>query len=265
MTTALGAIGTNDMHHTRYSEYPPPRLLAGHLRCSWLSETGNDAPAYSRRIIPDGCLDIILIGGERLVVVGPATRAEPVALLPGARYVGVRFHPGAAPVLLGVPACDLLDRTVALDDVWGRGAIRWLEQMLAARTPDGVLATLHGALLDRLPSAGAPDELVLAAADCLTRRPEVRLHALSDELGVSERQLLRRFRAAVGYGPKMFQRVARLQRAIRLAGETPVDRYDLAILAAQSGYADQAHMTREFSELAGATPARYFSDAAGVR
>jgi AraC-like DNA-binding protein len=71
-----------------------------------------------------------------------------------------------------------------------------------------------------------------------------RIEQLSDWIGFSNRQLRRRFSAAVGYGPKMFQSVLRFQRLLHLAGNKNAPR-NLARLSADAGYADQAHMTRE--------------------
>jgi methylphosphotriester-DNA--protein-cysteine methyltransferase len=75
---------------------------------------------------------------------------------------------------------------------------------------------------------------------------------LADELGFSERQLRRRFHAAVGYGPKTLQRVLRFRRFLARAdaGE------DLSRAALDAGYADQAHLTRDCARLSGLTPSR---------
>jgi transcriptional regulator GlxA family with amidase domain len=77
---------------------------------------------------------------------------------------------------------------------------------------------------------------------------------LADQLGWSARRLHRRFFAACGYGPKMLQRILRLQRAIRLARAGTHPAMGLAGLAREAGFADQAHMTRDFRALTGLTP-----------
>jgi AraC-like DNA-binding protein len=77
---------------------------------------------------------------------------------------------------------------------------------------------------------------------------------------VGERRLHRHCRAAVGYGPKMLERVLRFQRAIRIARATG----SLASVAAEAGYADQAHLTRESRRLAGTTPSDLFKTASSV-
>ncbi len=99
--------------------------------------------------------------------------------------------------------------------------------------------------------AGEPDPLVGAAVAELTHGRR-RVADLADALGIGERQLLRRFDRAVGYGPKTLDRVLRLQRLLRALDAGRGD--DLAWLALDLGYADQAHMTREAVRLAGRTP-----------
>ena len=97
-----------------------------------------------------------------------------------------------------------------------------------------------------------PDRLVLEAARLLGR-PGAQAELVAEQLGIGERQLRRRCQAAVGYGPRMLHRVLRFRRFVsRIDAGGAVD---LATIAAEAGYADQAHLTRESNELAGLTPA----------
>ena len=98
-----------------------------------------------------------------------------------------------------------------------------------------------------------PDRLVLAAARRLGR-PGARAELVAGRLGISERQLRRRCQAAVGYGPRTLTRVLRFRRFLSRL-DAAVDAADLAGLAADAGYADQAHLTRESTRLAGLPPA----------
>ncbi|HEY6398472.1 MAG TPA: helix-turn-helix domain-containing protein [Solirubrobacteraceae bacterium] len=101
---------------------------------------------------------------------------------------------------------------------------------------------------------GQPDELVMAAVRRLADA-RARIASVAAELGVGERQLHRRVVAAVGYGPKMLTRVARLRRLITLADRS------LAWRALDAGYASQAHMNEEVRRLTGTTPVRFLKDA----
>ena len=78
-------------------------------------------------------------------------------------------------------------------------------------------------------------------------------------LGIGDRQLRRRFADAVGYGPKTLERILRFQRFLTLA----IHEADLARLALDAGYADQAHLTRECTRLAGLPPAQLLAEGAG--
>jgi AraC-like DNA-binding protein len=88
----------------------------------------------------------------------------------------------------------------------------------------------------------------------LLRDPSARTGDVAEEVGLSVRQLRRRCHAAAGYGPKTLQRVLRFQRFVRHL-DASSGACDLASAAAEAGYADQAHLTRECAALSGLTPA----------
>ncbi|MFH8976595.1 helix-turn-helix domain-containing protein [Streptomyces sp. NPDC017890] len=202
------------------------------------------APGGSGRVLPDGCMDLLWHDG-RLLVAGPDTRAHLTEGAPGP-WAGVRFLPGTAPVLLGVPAHELRDRRVDLTDLWPAARVRSLTARVNA-APDPA-SGLESAALSRAAGTEPPDPLlrrIVAALDA--GRP---VAAVADELGVSARQLHRRSLDAFGYGPKTLARVLRLQRALALArAGTP-----LAETAARAGYADQAHLARDVRGLTGMAP-----------
>jgi AraC-like DNA-binding protein len=108
------------------------------------------------------------------------------------------------------------------------------------------------------PSPPPADRLVEAAVARLQRNPAVRIGALADALGVSERQLRRRCDVTIGYGPKALGCVLRFRQVWQSADDIATDRSRLAHLAAEMDYTDQAHMTREFSRFAGMPPATLF-------
>jgi transcriptional regulator GlxA family with amidase domain len=114
-------------------------------------------------------------------------------------------------------------------------------------------SVLGQVLLPSLEHSAPFDQAVLAGIHWLSHRPQGRIEQLSRWIGVSERQLHRRFSAAIGYGPKTFQSVMRFQRLLKTAREKGAEQ-SLADLAANVGYADQAHMTREVHRLANLRP-----------
>jgi AraC-like DNA-binding protein len=204
-------------------------------------------------VLPDGCVDLVWRAGE-LFVAGPdrgPVMSRP--LPPGETMVGLRLRPGLAGPALGLPASELRDTRVSLEDVWGRAGAELTDRVALAASARSRRRVLEDALLKRMQSMERPDALVLAA----TRRlglPGSRVGGLRDALGTSERQLLRRFDAAVGYGPKTLDRVLRFRRFLSLAPAVASGDEALARIAAELGYADQAHLTRECVRLSGLTP-----------
>ena len=207
--------------------------------CTWIDEPGEARHA----VVPDACIDIVW-DGRRLEVAGPDTRPFPLDRT--ATFVGIRFRPGAAPRVLGVDACDLLDLNVGLRDLWGPVADELATQLAEAGSQAGV-GLLERAVLTRA-AAAQPDRLITGLLGLLSGGAA--LDGLAETLGVSERTLRRRCVTAVGYGPKMLERVLRFRRALGLIRAC----VPLVQIAPLAGYADQAHLTNEFQRLAGATP-----------
>ncbi|GGR96468.1 MULTISPECIES: helix-turn-helix domain-containing protein [Streptomyces] len=194
-----------------------------------------------RPVLPDGCMDLLWSAG-RLLVAGPDTRPyAPEG--PDRSWAGIRFFPGTAPALLGVPAHELRDRRADLADLWPTARVRRLCDRVAA-APDPARA-LEDIALERAAEAEAPDPLLRRLVECLDEgRP---VSATAAELGVGERGLHRRCLTAFGYGPKTLARILRLRRALALArAGTPY-----AETAIRAGYADQPHLAREVRRLAG--------------
>jgi AraC-like DNA-binding protein len=234
-----------------YRELRPHVDLADLVACTWWRTI--EPGGRTRPVLPDGCVDIVHRMGGGLFVAGPDTRPVEVGAADGATFVGMRFHTGCAAGVLGVPADALLDDRVDLEDIWGRPAATLAARLSESRDAVTALAVLNAAVAARRPHMGHPDMLVLEAVQ-RAMRPNSRVAALATDLHVSERQLRRRFTAAVGYGPKTLQRIARLRRFLAAANAGRGDTA-LAALARSAGYADQAHMTRECARLTGRTPA----------
>jgi AraC-like DNA-binding protein len=237
-----------------YRERLPPAALAEHVLCVWSQVIGAGQEVCRHRVLPDGCADLVWIGAAPPVVAGPARGPVVVALAPRAIVVGLRLRPGAVPGVLGVPASELLDRDTPLAEIWGRGAAGLAARVAEQASVAGRQMAAEAALLQRLRTARPPDRTILAASRWLARHPAGRIATLARVLEVGERRLHRRFTAAVGYGPKTFQRVMRLQRLLALARRQPRSRARSgATLAAAAGYADQAHLARELRALTGQT------------
>ncbi|MFI7290983.1 DUF6597 domain-containing transcriptional factor [Streptomyces anulatus] len=234
--------------HQRYQERPS--RLDGAVVWTLDAPPGLRQPLQpSRSVLPDGCMDLIWTAG-RLLVAGPDTRAFHVDPRDRGSCAAIRFAPGTAPVLLGVPAHELRDHRVELADLWSRPTVRELTGRVD-RASDPATA-LEDLALGLAADTGPPDPLTAAVADRLRRGSSVASTAA--EVGLGARQLHRRSLAAFGYGPKTLARILRLQRALALVRAG----LPYAEAACAAGCVDQAHLAREMRDLAGTTLGAYF-------
>lgn len=198
--------------------------------------------AGGQRIVPDGAMDLIWVG-DHILIAGPDSQAHVSSLTAGTALTGLRFAPGTLPGILGLPASELRDLRVRLDEVWSRSEAQRLADRIAGAADPG--SALEAASAECLRAAGPRPPIVGAI---VTRvRGGQPIAAVAAEVGLSERQLHRRSLAAFGYGPKVLARVLRMDRALALARAG----VPFAETAARAGYADQAHLARDVRALTG--------------
>jgi AraC-like DNA-binding protein len=236
-----------------YREFLAPAPLAARFLCFWTQTIVGSRGVYEHRVLPDGCIDIVLVDDQSPLVVGPWTVSFVARLAAGTTVTGARIHPGRAPCLLGMPASELLNQNIPISDVKGTMQGVRLENVVEQPSASARRSALAQVLLASVDDSAPVDQAVLAGIQWLSRHPHGRIQQLSQWTGMSERQLHRRFCAAIGYGPKMFQSVLRFQRLLKTANETGITP-SLADLAGSAGYADQAHMTRDVHRLANIRP-----------
>jgi AraC-like DNA-binding protein len=237
-----------------YREFDPGVALRQEIHCLWISVMPA-AGGEPVRVLPDACTDLIWQSGRGAFVAGPDTGPWPSASPAGTVMAGVRLSPGAGGPALGLPLSALLDQRVGASDLGTGFGGRLARSLGPALAPAAALRLLASEV--RCLVLDNPADPLVAEAARLLGRPRAQAGDVAARLGVGERQLLRRFRAAVGYGPATLRRVLRFRRFVARvdAGEGLPGGPDLARLAADTGYADQAHLTRECVRLAGLPPA----------
>ena len=207
----------------------------------WARRTPDDGAA-TLRILPDGCIDLLWIDGS-LTVAGPDTVAAEVPTQSGRRYpAAIRLPPGFGGQLLGVPASEIVDRRPPLDQLWTTRTVRaWEARLDGSNTPARTLEQLVIERSSEVEIDGWPRRVAVM----LRQGAEVR--TVARELGWSDRHLHRRSSAVFGYGPERLRRILRFQRAVAAARAGTA----LAQVAADCGFADQAHLAKEARALAG--------------
>ena len=233
---------------------PPPDAVAALVRWFWIPEWDIAPGRVSRQhLLPFPACNLV-VGPDAVELSGPATRRSHKDLTGSGWAVGALLRPAAVPAFTPAPA-DLQDLaeqikapdlhvrvTEAMTSAGDRHSLavnafaHWLAATVPPPGPEGLLANTMADLIDADPS-------VLRVEDVATR------------LHVSTRTVQRLARRYVGLPPLTMIRRRRLQEAaqqLRIHPDT-----NLAELAAHLGYADQAHLTSDFSTILGLTPGVY--------
>jgi AraC-like DNA-binding protein len=210
-----------------YREYAPRADLKAYVVCTWTLDIRAGRRPHRQNILPDGCSDIIWMGEARPIVVGPMTRPALSTVTDAMTITGVRFRPEAAAAMLGVPANELTDRKIDLDELWRRHVVDAAsERLWTQRSADGRINAVQSLIHSRIESSIAlrrneadalPDPIVQQAIARLAAYRPGGIGEVARQASISERQLRRRFLTAAGYSPKLFQRVVRFQRLLALA------------------------------------------------
>lgn len=245
-----------------YREFPPPASLGWLVRCFWTLS----APAGSREAepaLPDGSPELIVNLGDpfaasrgrgiepqpSLMLVGQITRPFAVAATGRVSLVAARLQSFGGVVLLK-PMQAITDGWI---DLSGSAGGARLANVLEARDPDVALPLLIKSLEDLAREVRPPDHRVRHAVERIDASAGmVEVSILAREAATSVRNLQRLFAAEVGVTPKTLCRMRRFQRVFAAWRDDPGS---WASVAAECGYFDQAHLVRDFTELAGAAPA----------
>ena len=252
-----------------YREFEVPTPLRRYIRCVW--QLRDPAPSQQVQVIyPDGCCELIVHLGTPMQAFEPAHgwHQQPPRLFaaqhrsairlmanPKLACVGVRLQPAASAAIAGPRLASLRDRITDLDDIDAGFATRlaWAMARFDHDPDDSELWNL----LEGVTGIFKIDSRIESAIALLeSERGQHRIAALASLSAMGIRSFQTRFLEQVGLAAKEFARVLRLQATIR---QLDSDGGPLAKIAVDSGFADQAHATRELRQLTGLTPARLLS------
>jgi AraC-like DNA-binding protein len=201
-----------------------------------------------------------LIDGRRLTSFVAGLHDRQVTTEHGGRSYGMQVNlaPPAARVLFDLPLHSLAGLAVPLEEVVDEPFL--VERLHGAGSWDARFRLLDAVLTKRFAGADEPSpEVDWAWRQLVEAESRAGVGALANELGWSRKRIVARFRDEVGLPPKALARVARFERAKRLAEAE--ERPNWARIAVESGYYDQSHLSNEFRRITGRTPATFFQDA----
>jgi AraC-like DNA-binding protein len=251
-----------------YLQKPASPYLRPWVRSLWYYRVAR-SPHHRERVLPNGCMQIILNLSRGYLTEcgedGRENRRLPGAIITGARaryvfvdtsdmeeIVGIFLRPGGFAGLFHERADLFFERSVGLEDVCGASSLT--ERLREAPTPVEKLRLLEAFVTRRLHPATRRSELVDHAMH-LFRRTDLRVAECARSIGISERRLSQVFQEQVGMSPKMWHRTRRFQTTVR-ALYNGVD-VPWAELALRCGYYDQSHFANDFHAFSGINPTTY--------
>jgi len=254
----------------RFYEYRPGPRLSEVVEKLW---SLSDSPSHAReQIVPSGTVELVInLHDDEFRIYDPSVAGDGCRRFRGAivsgcysgpfgidtrehaAVIGVHFHPGGAG-LLGVPASQIADAHVDLEDLWGRGATELRERLCASRDRRQRFRILEEVLSARLERVGDGRRAVKAAVGKLDQR-RIEVGEVGRQLGLSRRRFIEIFTEEVGMTPKRYARVRRFQRALSRAMDRRTPHW--AELALECGYFDQAHLCRDWIEFTGLSPTAF--------
>lgn len=243
------------------------------VKCFWTLE----APAVNvperQRIVPDGCMEMIIHYGDcflqfhddgtaitqpRSFVFGQITQTLEIAPTGVTGMIAARFHPDGFIPFTTMPVNDLDDRAVSLQELYGTPGDELEQEVLLSSTTEERIARLESFLLNRLVLAEGIDALVRSSVDLLLQSSgQLPVDLLAEQLQASRRQLERHFATAIGLSPKQLSKIIRLQVTLRMMQQKQFP--SLTVLAHAGGYFDQAHFIKDFKEFTGVSPKQFYA------
>ena len=257
-----------------YRELDTHAGLAPYVQLVWMMESEHADDHASRSLImPDGIVEVVfhygdpwittVAGGKRTVqpksfAISQMRRCIEIESNGRTGFVSVRFYPWGAYHFFDEPVSSFLDDTVGTETLWPSYHEDLMENLRAAPGGAGYACIVQRFLLDRLKEYrkddGALDEAVKLIR---SSGGQLSIEEVGQRVGLSRKQLERKFASTVGTTPKTFARISRfLSICHHLEGHR---QKTLTQLAYECGYFDQAHFIREFTAFSGFTPKAFFA------
>jgi AraC-like DNA-binding protein len=245
----------------------PCAELKGIVNCFWEVQVHHSSKGQAALVVPDGSHELVvemgsfeqrrdaqghLVGNESAVMAGQLTHAFELGTPSGYHAFGIRLHPWGAAALLGDDVPAITNQAAPMQAALGARGRVLADMLMHSRDFDARVYLAQAWLREHARTARLVPWLPRAAA--LLRGGQSRVAGVAAAMNLSARQFERVFLRQVGLAPKVFARQQRFAQAahVLLGGAGPTA--SLADVAQRCGYADQAHMARDFRAFAGLAP-----------
>ena len=261
----------------KHGQYPPHSILNDYVKCLWTSERDFQPPNDTLESLPDIYIELVFAFGSRVQVDdGQSRRDLPRGYIIGlldrplllrahgmVKTVAARFYAWGFSPLFNFNLQALPNAVHQLDAAW-RHITDQLEQAVLQDDDEAALDLLHDFLIERALNVRFEQKEIQAASQyLLDQKGQFKLSELADYCNYSSRQLERKFKKSAGVSPKALARKLRFERVREHLARDP--HADLATLALEYGFADQAHLTNDFKRFSQKTPKQFASEMLALR
>lgn len=246
--------------------FAPSPELAGVVRRYWMPVWTLPEGRRSVQRVLQYPVCLLVVAHDYALLVGPASGLSTQELTGSGWALGTMLQPAAGAAVSGASVDVLTDRAVPLDEapgLDGAGLVAAIRDAVGGDPDDrdgqqAAVAAVEQALTTLLP-VDEEGELVNAVVEYVEGDSNVqRVGQVCEKFAITERSLQRLTARRIGLSPKWLVQRRRLHEAAeRLAGD---ERPDLARVAAELGYADQAHFGRDFRTVTGLTPGEFAAE-----
>ncbi len=257
-----------------YKTYPVNSFLSAFVKCFWSLDALPLGIAERQLIVPDGCMEMIFHYGDlyqqyaedgsyfvqpRSFVFGQITRHLEIAATGTSGIMAARFLPDGYVPFLTVELSKMENRAVPIKDLFGDEGSRLEHSVLSASTNEERIKIIEQFLISKLSTSKAVDSISKSSVEVLLNlKGQVSVDELSNQLGISKRQLERKFSSAIGLSPKQLSKMIRLQATLKRLEQKRFT--SLTALAYDGGYFDQSHFIKDFKEFTGMSPRQFYAD-----
>ena len=257
-----------------YKEFKPCASLAGIIKCFWVFEHFYPFQ-QEERMIPDGYIDFVYhYGTKPSLIINDKSIHKPSVFLGGhlissaklsfcgpLKMFGIKFYPWASSVLYSMPAYELSNQRIAIEDIagkWIKDYYSILNTELNQNKHQKIIPMLEKSIVKWIGDGDVNGLLKYSIQSVIRSKGEITIDELSNELKYSRRQIQRVFQNQKGMSFQYYCRLVRVQNILKLYNLSSAKKF--TSLAHQCGYYDQSHLIRDFTSLLGLPLKKYFKE-----
>jgi AraC-like DNA-binding protein len=244
----------------RHQEIKPPAALQHLVRFFWVLEyNGASEFPVQYKLLAEGFPGLVFFFRNQYGAInGQTTEHRTFSMVGNFKMMGVYLYPYTFPLLFKIPSGEFTHQHIPLTELYKAEFAELQDKILETTTDVQGVHILSDYLYNKsIRAIGANDKFHQCIRHVINQSGNVEVDLLAQQAGISNRQLERKFSAAVGLSPKIFSRLMRFHTSLRLLQSDTIK--SLTDVGYAAGYFDQSHFIREFREFAGLPPGEYFN------